>query len=111
MSAISEKGKDMETKKTLALFETFLGWLVPQQGAWRDATLNDVAIALSVASGDLTMTVKLLGHEFVVVNYWAGHEAALRASVAVREAGFPEVAAELEELVRLFKESMEDWQA
>ncbi len=100
----------METKNSIAIFETFLGWLEPQQGAWRDATLKDVVVALSVASGELTMTVQVFGHEFVVVNYWAGHEAAVRASVAVREAGFPEVAAELEKLAKLFNESIEYWQ-
>ena len=39
----------MDTNASMARFEALLEWLVPQQGEWRDAMLNDVVVALSVA--------------------------------------------------------------
>lgn len=99
----------MDTNASIARFEAFFEWLVPQQGAWRDATLNDVAVTLSVASGELTMTFKAFGHDMEVVNYWAGYEAAVRVVASVRTAGFPEVAEELEALAKLFHESIDVW--
>ena len=99
----------MDTNTSMVRFEALLEWLVPQQGEWRDAMLNDVVVALSVASGELTMTFKAFGHDIEVVNYWAGYEAAVRAVASVRAAGFPEVAAKFEELAKVFGEAIEAW--
>ncbi len=99
----------MDTNRRMALFEAFLVWLMPQQGASRDAMVNDVAVALSVASGELMVTLKVFGHDMTLVNYWAGYEAAVRASAAARNAGFEEVAQEFEEMAKLFNESIAWW--
>ena len=72
--------------------------------------MNDVAVALSVASGELTMTFKAFGHDMEVVNYWVGYEAAVRVVASVRTAGFPEVAADVEELAKLFHEAIKAWE-
>ena len=57
-------------------------------------------------AGDLKATFKVFGHEVELINYWAGYEAAVRAVASVRAAGFPEVAAEFEELAKLFDEAI-----
>lgn len=94
----------MDVRENEAQLNAFFEWLLPQQGAWRDGILNDILFACSVVRGNETMMVEMFERQVEVSNFWDGYAAAGRAAASVHRMGFPEVAADLAALAKVFED-------